>query len=223
MVLKTVRGVRNNNPLNIKRGDTWQGMTDQQSDLTFVKFIAPEWGIRAAVKILFTYVEQHRINTIRGIIYRWCPENPDEPENDPAAYLHRVCMLADFYPEQILNTQDHNQVLALVKAMASVECGGPPDYPEETWESGLRMAGTPRIRSVQQSRTGVGVLGVATGATAFLLNAARDVFPGSELILPDILARIDPIYISLAAFVVIAASNSLTLYARWDDYRQGRR
>ena len=46
------RGIRNNNPLNIRRSkDKWKGMRAVQSDAQFVQFESLEWGWRAALAL----------------------------------------------------------------------------------------------------------------------------------------------------------------------------
>ena len=43
------RGIRNNNPLNIRRTNTvWQGMKEELTDKEFVEFISMAYGYRAA-------------------------------------------------------------------------------------------------------------------------------------------------------------------------------
>ena len=43
------RGIRNNNPLNIRRGkDQWKGLRAQQTDASFCQFESLEYGWRAA-------------------------------------------------------------------------------------------------------------------------------------------------------------------------------
>ena len=50
------RGLRNNNPGNIRRSkDNWQGLAPEQTDPDFFQFTAPEWGYRALIKTLQTY------------------------------------------------------------------------------------------------------------------------------------------------------------------------
>ena len=50
---KKTRGIRNNNWLNIRRSsNNWQGKTKDQLDQKFVTFVTPEYGYRAAWKIL---------------------------------------------------------------------------------------------------------------------------------------------------------------------------
>lgn len=52
----TPRGLRNNNPLNIRRSaDLWQGLRKEQSDPEFFQFESIAWGYRAAFVVLRTY------------------------------------------------------------------------------------------------------------------------------------------------------------------------
>ena len=69
----TPRGIRNNNPLNIELGDQWQGLAASQTDGRFAQFQAPEYGFRAAAKVLNTYQNKHGLTTPRQMISRWAP------------------------------------------------------------------------------------------------------------------------------------------------------
>ena len=47
------RGLRNNNPLNIRRNNTkWQGLSATQTDKSFFQFKTMAYGYRAAFKTL---------------------------------------------------------------------------------------------------------------------------------------------------------------------------
>jgi hypothetical protein len=47
--MKTPRGIRNNNPLNIRHSaDQWQGACEEQKDKSFVQFKSMAYGYRAA-------------------------------------------------------------------------------------------------------------------------------------------------------------------------------
>ena len=51
------RGLRNNNPLNIRRNNTkWQGLSVTQTDKSFFQFKTMAYGYRAAFKTLQTYI-----------------------------------------------------------------------------------------------------------------------------------------------------------------------
>ena len=54
--MTTPRGIRNLNPLNIRRTSTtqWQGVAEVQRDREFVTFKSMRWGIRAACCLLDT-------------------------------------------------------------------------------------------------------------------------------------------------------------------------
>jgi hypothetical protein len=60
------RGIRNNNPLNIRRGkDQWQGLRAQQTDAQFCQFETLEYGWRAAFYLLTRkYYHKYRLFTI---------------------------------------------------------------------------------------------------------------------------------------------------------------
>ena len=82
------RGIRNNNPLNIRKGkDQWKGLRAQQTDASFCQFERLEYGWRAAFYLLTrTYYHKYRLFTIRAIISRWAPPN----ENLTATYIENV-------------------------------------------------------------------------------------------------------------------------------------
>ena len=92
------RGIRNCNPLNIRRGrDQWQGQAERQSDAAFVVFKSMEWGWRAAFKLLTrTYYHKYRLYTIRMIIQKWAPPH----ENNTEAYILNVSRLAGISPDE---------------------------------------------------------------------------------------------------------------------------
>ena len=47
----TPRGIRNNNPLNIRRGASqWQGLKRRQTDKDFCQFVTVAYGYRAALR-----------------------------------------------------------------------------------------------------------------------------------------------------------------------------
>ena len=70
------RGIRNNNPLNIRVGNKWLGEVMVKTDKDFEQFTDVKYGIRAAILILWRYVNKHRLRTVYDIIKRWAP--PEE-------------------------------------------------------------------------------------------------------------------------------------------------
>ena len=119
------RGLRNNNPLNIRKGkDQWRGLLPEQNDKSFYQFKAMEWGYRAAFRLLRTYRVKYNRYSVRTIIERWAPPN----ENHTQAYIQRVCQEMGVPPHFILHIGslddgDTYWACELVRAMALVENG----------------------------------------------------------------------------------------------------
>ena len=134
------RGLRNNNPLNIRRvaGTKWKGQSSFQGDKDFVQFESLEWGLRAAFCILETYRRKYKAVCIEDIINRWAPPS----ENDTRKYVETVCMLTGFGGKERL---EESQLPALVCAMAFVECGAP--ISKETIQKGFRL-----FKEIQNSK-----------------------------------------------------------------------
>ena len=115
------RGIRNNNPLNIRRNTLtkWKGERDFQTDSQFVEFQSLTLGFRAAFITLRTYIHKYKIDSVGRIIHRWAPTN----ENDTETYVKTVCRITGFQPSTPIEFEDKNKMVALVHAMAYVECG----------------------------------------------------------------------------------------------------
>ncbi|MBO4215899.1 MAG: hypothetical protein J5888_06165 [Bacteroidaceae bacterium] len=119
------RGIRNCNPLNIRRSkDQWKGLLPEQNDKSFFQFKAMEWGYRAAFRLLRTYRIAYRRTTVRTIIERWAPPS----ENQTRAYIGFVCEEMGVPPNFILHIgslddDDTYWACELVRAMALVENG----------------------------------------------------------------------------------------------------
>ncbi|MBD2786307.1 structural protein [Xenorhabdus sp. DI] len=116
------RGIRNNNPGNIRHGDKWQGLCSRQTDKSFCQFQAPEYGIRAMVKILYTYQHKYGDKTIHQFISRWAPPN----ENDTEAYINYVSRTVGVSSEAVIDVFHQEIMTELVKAMIRMENGKQP-------------------------------------------------------------------------------------------------
>ena len=131
MKTKLPRGMRNNNPLNIRHSASrWQGMRAEQTDKAFVQFISMVMGYRAAWRTLETYFKRFEAErqpfTPRAIIYRWAPPE----ENDSEAYLRTVCGLGGLagnaplvQPSRAHDRMEREKLINLLAAMTCVENG----------------------------------------------------------------------------------------------------
>jgi len=130
------RGIRNNNPGNIRLGDNWQGLAAVQTDGSFCQFIDVEHGIRAmAVIIRNTYYRSRKRNTVALIISSWAPTN----ENDTAAYISNVCKALGVGPDDIINLERDVTLATLIAAVIKHENGIMP-YTTAQIVGGIRLA-----------------------------------------------------------------------------------
>lgn len=118
------RGIRNNNPLNIRKGNNWKGERQPQSDPSFEEFESLQMGLRAGFIILRNYqrislAPKMRANTIRKIINRWAPTS----ENNTLKYIETVAKRSGLNPDELIAYRDKPRMLAVVEAMCFVECG----------------------------------------------------------------------------------------------------
>ena len=123
------RGIRNNNPLNIRlSSDKWQGQRPPSprrgvgGEAEFCQFESMAYGWRAAFVILCkTYYGKYKLKPIRALITRWAPPK----ENNTEAYIRRVTDRIGIGPDRELGSpQEHPaQWMMIAMAMAIVECG----------------------------------------------------------------------------------------------------
>lgn len=118
------RGIRNNNPLNIVKGNSWKGERANQTDKRFEEFESMAMGLRAGFVLLRNYVEgtktrTTKFNTIRKIIARWAPPS----ENYTQRYIDNVCKWSGLLPDEVVRFRERKKMVAIVQAMAKMECG----------------------------------------------------------------------------------------------------
>ena len=113
------RGIRNNNPLNIRIGNTWLGERSNPTDPAFEEFVSMAYGIRAAFVILRRYIRRYHRDTIQQIIQTWAPVT----ENATQKYIDCVCHRTGLRPDVAIAYEDRETMCKLVQAMAFVECG----------------------------------------------------------------------------------------------------
>lgn len=128
------RGIRNNNPGNLRRVDStvWKGQEQTQTDPDFVQFVTAEYGIRAIVRILHSY-QRDGLNTIQQAINRWAPPN----ENNTTAYIQAICTDCNLKPGDVV---DYTAIMpVLVKAIIQHENGEMP-YSDDQVNKGISLA-----------------------------------------------------------------------------------
>lgn len=133
------RGLRNNNPLNIEDdGTNWDGLDSPRNDggtsgdgVPKLRFTSPEYGFRAAARIISNYISADGVApTVNGIIRRWSATDQD-------AYVAKVSGDLGVDPDQPLELP--SQLPELLAAMTEQENGFNP-YSAQTIIAGVNLA-----------------------------------------------------------------------------------
>ena len=130
------RGIRNNNPANIRIGCKWKGLVENPTDKEFCQFITMTWGVRALLVTLRTYVVKHKMHTIRDIIYRWAPPSDGNNTEKYVEFVKKAIreinspITQSLQPFNFMPKYQHSEcILFLVaKAMCKMESGYDLDY-----------------------------------------------------------------------------------------------
>ena len=120
MKKKETRGYRNNNPCNIRIStDKFQGEIQPSGDKEFKQFETMAYGYRAAFRVIRTYINNYKCDTIRKIISRWAPKSENHTEN----YIRTVSERSGIPADDIVYPDNREMMVRIVAAMSFVENG----------------------------------------------------------------------------------------------------
>lgn len=135
------RGIRNNNPGNIKVKDDWQGLAPisqrlkfQKDEHTFNVFSDSIFGIRALMRTLRTYGRRGD-NTVKKIIRNWAPPS----ENNTIEYIFSVCEQTGFDADEPIDVEIFLVGRLLAQAIIKHENGYAP-YRRTEYERAHELA-----------------------------------------------------------------------------------
>lgn len=115
------RGVRNNNPGNIRiSSNNWDGKIpkDQNTDGSFEQFVTWVHGLRAMTKLIINYIKGGH-DTITKIINRYAPP----VENQTTNYINFVVKETGILANQTIDPNDKTVIRKIIKAMVRMELG----------------------------------------------------------------------------------------------------
>ena len=114
---RVARGIRNNNPGNIRIGINWLGRVVPGKDLSFVEFRTMPFGVRA---LYIDLINKHKsgLNTIQKVIYKYAPPS----ENLTDAYVASVAQSMGIPATQVFSPTAKN-FTTFVKAIVKHENG----------------------------------------------------------------------------------------------------
>lgn len=126
------RGLRNNNPGNIRKSGTVYLGETVSADASFKTFESVEYGYRAMFVLLHTYQKRYGLKTLRQMISRWAPP---EDNNDTEAYITAVSDDSGVPADSTITTTYKDVMVPIVAAMSRVENGVSANMPDvlEGW------------------------------------------------------------------------------------------
>jgi hypothetical protein len=130
------RGIRNNNPGNIKMtGSTWGGEIPeaQNTDGTFEQFTTFEYGVRAMIKLVTNHIK-NGYNTIEKLLHKYAPSS----ENPTSNYISFVVKETG-YPKDAGLLLTKATLKKLVQAMAKFENGQSYPMYDSHFEDGYKL------------------------------------------------------------------------------------
>ena len=141
----TIRGLRNNNPGNIRISETpWQGKIPKSlntdKNKAFEQFESLEYGLRAFMKNAYTWIRRGK-NTLEKLITIWAPPH----ENHTGNYIDYVARQMQIPKNQVFKTLDKKFFISLAKAITEMENGIAPTQrlvPYSAYEEAYRLMGS---------------------------------------------------------------------------------
>lgn len=114
------RGLRNNNPGNIRRSRVrYQGEVRPSRDADFKEFETMAYGYRAMFVLLDTYSSRYGLHTIRSMLNRYAPPE----ENLTESYIRFVSDYSGVMPDEPIDTRSQSDMIPIVSAMSRIENG----------------------------------------------------------------------------------------------------
>lgn len=164
------RGIRNNNPGNLNFAGQAGATKEGGPNGRFAVFGSMQEGVAALVRQIGLYVKRGR-NTIRKILEVYAPPG----ENNTNAYVSAVSKALGIGPDDALDTENAQQVMSLVRAIANHE-NGKGFLSDADIAGGYQLAkggrGTP---GASQFAAGAGAGKVAQAATPAAVGGDKSV------------------------------------------------
>ena len=114
------RGLRNNNPCNIRKNNiVYAGEIVPSQDEAFKQFSTMAYGYRATFVVLYTYQHRYGLDTIAKMISRFAPSN----ENHTEAYINSVADRSGVSANGRITATNGDVMIPIVAAMSLVENG----------------------------------------------------------------------------------------------------
>lgn len=135
------RGIRNNNPGNIK----FAGQKGATSDGVFAQFRTPFEGLRAIARQLLRYYDGKTtgkpLQSVSDIVGTWAPPT----ENDTLAYIAHISQMLGVTPDAQINLRDPNVMATMMNGIIQKENKRNPYGDEMVRAAGVSAIGGPTL------------------------------------------------------------------------------
>lgn len=132
------RGIRNNNPGNIRSSSVKWASQIGDDELGFCIFKSPVYGIRAIAKLLKRYEVSYGLHTVSKMISRWAPAT----ENETEAYIKHVAEIVGVDKDariSVIGFDNEDILKGLIEGIIKHENGQQP-YTNDIIEMGIKLA-----------------------------------------------------------------------------------
>lgn len=212
--MDTPRGVRNNNPGNLRKNtvDKWQGLAIAQNDDAFFQFKDPVYGIRALARTLIAYQDKNDCRTIADIIGRWAPPS----ENQTESYCGNVSVHVGVTRSTVVDMHNYAYLRPVIEAIITQENGAPWNsfYVSAQLDKACVLAGVEPLKKslmVSPQILGSAISGVAVAAQPMVSTMQAQLQP-----LTDYSDTIKHVFIGVALLGVI-----VTMIAKINERKKG--
>ena len=130
------RGIRNNNPGNLRPGSNWQGLDTPPSEGGYLRFVSPFYGLRAAAINLINQQRKHGLRTVRSIINKYAPPS----ENNTTSYIAAVCTALGVSADQQLDLNQPATLTRFLRAVVRHENGAGEWYSDALYSQAVAAA-----------------------------------------------------------------------------------
>lgn len=177
------RGIRNNNPGNIRLSkDPWQGLAQVQDDKEFFKFETMTFGVRALACTIITYYDKYHISTIEDLIKRYAPKS----ENYTEKYIDFVVRRSGFRSDRLLDFHQYDHIRPVVEAIILYENALykiDPDIIEVALHAaGVKHATIQPRSSKRLKGTAIITSGATISVVSEITKTTNDILPAFSLI-----------------------------------------
>jgi hypothetical protein len=210
--MTTPRGIRNNNPGNLRylKDWGWPGVVGVDS-AKFAIFSTPEDG-------LAEFIRQLRRDQKRGLLSfaQLLPKYaPADDNNDVPAYILRVSEMTGIPADRPLNLNEPNELMRVMKAFTRHEQGKPPAGWDDDWyDDAVYRRAIEKAKPLSRSKTIGGAVGAATatvaGAVVEVATNNADTIAGAA----GAAAGIWPKWAPVLAAIVTLCMIGVVIYAR---------